>query len=54
MRLVSSLFLYSVCLKVNFTQSFVTLNEKVILEFNHEIRLYQSLLILEFFCIVEI
>jgi len=54
LRLVSSLFLYSVCLKVNFTQSFVTLNEKVILEFNHEIQLYQSLSILEFLCIVEI
>jgi len=39
---------------MNFTQSLVTLNEKVILESNYEIRLYQSLSILEFFCIVEI
>ena len=53
-RLVLQSFSYLQYLIIVLAQFLVTLNEKVILESNHEIQLYQSLSIIEFFSIVEI
>ena len=53
-RLASQSFSYLQYLIIVLAQFLVTLNEKAILESNHEIRLDQSLSILTFFCIVDI
>jgi len=53
-RLALQSFSYFQYLIIVLAQFLVTLNEKVILESNHGIRLYQSLSIIEFFSIVEI